>query len=290
MASFRRNLTILLFAMLILSAACSRTVPLSHDDRVATMVAGTLAALPFQDSSPTTGPGTTMPGSETPTTGPSPTATATATSTPSATPTVGPQDPRSALDLNNPDYRDDFSVPGRWYSGYSDAGVSLNFEGQAFAAVDKLTDYIIFYSGSVRTEANFYAEIDARIGACSGRDAGGMAVRVSGADYDKSYVFEVACNGEYRLRKFIDFSGVPEVLLNWSYSDAINKGSNAINRIGVFADGDELYLFVNGTLLTQNPIEDNDYPEGRFGIFASAAQTPNLKVLFDDFALWVLAP
>ena len=117
-----------------------------------------------------------------------------------------------------------------------------------------------------------------------------MAVRVAGVNYDQSYVFEVACNGEYRLRKFIDFNTLPEVLLNWAYTDAINKGPNATNRIGVFADGDELYLFVNGTLLTEDPIEDNDYPQGRFGIFASAAETLNLKVLFDNFALWILAP
>ncbi len=286
MASFRRSLIVVLLVLLPLTAACTRSSPLTHEDRVATMVAGTLTSLPPIQPSPTAATVTATPAEETPTPEPSPTATSTVT----ATPTAGPDDPRNALDLDNPDYRDDFSTPGRWYNGYEDATVSLNFEGQAFAAIDKLTDYIIFYSASVRTEVNFYAEIDATIGACSGRDAGGMAVRVGGANYDQSYVFEIACNGEYRLRKFIEFGTVPEVLLNWAYTDAINKGPNATNRIGVFADGDELYLFVNGTLLTEDPIEDNDYSEGRFGIFASAAQTPNLKVLFDNFALWILAP
>jgi hypothetical protein len=284
MTSFRRSLTIVLLALLFVLGACTRTTPLSHEDRVATMVAGTLTALPPIPPSATTAPETATPAEDTPTPESSPTATAT------ATPTAGPEDPRNELDLANPDYRDDFSTPGRWYNGYEDAGVSLNFEGEAFAAIDKLTDFIIFYSASVRTEVNFYAEIDTTIGACSGRDAGGMAVRVGGTNYDQSYVFEVACNGEYRLRKFIEFGTVPEVLLNWEYTDAINKGPNATNRIGVFADGGELYLFVNGTLLTEDPIEDNDHPQGRFGIFASAAQTPNLKVLFDNFALWILAP
>jgi hypothetical protein len=254
------------------------------------MVAGTLTALPPIQPSATTAPETATPAEDTPTPESSPTATVTETATATATPTAGPDDPRSELDLANPDYRDDFSTPGRWYNGFEDATVSLNFEGEAFAAIDKLTDFIIFYSASVRTEVNFYAEIDATIGACSGRDAGGMAVRVSGANYDQSYVFEIACNGEYRLRKFIEFSTLPEVLLNWTYTDAINQGPNATNRIGIFADGDEIYLYVNGTLLTEDPIEDNDYPEGRFGIFASAVETPFLKVLFDNFALWILAP
>jgi hypothetical protein len=103
-------------------------------------------------------------------------------------------------------------------------------------------------------------------------------------------VFEVACNGEYRLRRFIDYDTVPLVLLNWAYSDAINKGSNATNRIGVLANGDEIFLFANGVLLTQDPIVDNTYAQGIYGIFASAAETPGLKVLFDNFAVWVLAP
>ena len=205
-------------------------------------------------------------------------------------PTQGSNDPRAGLNLSNPDYTDDFSDTGRWYSGYEDTGVRLVYEGQAFAATDKLTDLFIFYSGSVRTDSNFYAEIDMTIGTCSGRDSGELAVRVGGADYDQAYVFEVACNGQYRLRKFVDFDTVPLVLRNWTNSEAINQGSNTTNRIGVFADGNELYLFVNGTLLTQNPIEDNAYAQGRYGIFASAADTPSLKVLFDNFAVWVLAP
>jgi hypothetical protein len=252
------------------------------------MVAGTLAVLPPGSTDAPTDPGDPPAASSTPSPEPTATVTATPTVTPTATP--GPSDPRIGLDLSNPDYEDNFSVPGRWYNGFEDAGVRLVFEGQAFAATDKLTDHIIFYSGSLRTDQNFYAEIDMTIGPCSGRDAGGMAVRVGGAAYDSSYVFEVSCNGQYRLRKFIDFSTVPLVLRNWTSSTAINQGPNATNRIGVFADGDELYLFVNGVLLTENPIEDNDYAQGRYGIFASAVETPFLKVLFDNFAVWVLAP
>jgi hypothetical protein len=205
--------------------------------------------------------------------------------------TQDPNDPRAGLDLSSPDYTDDFSVQGRWYSGLDDAGVRLAFEGEAFAATDKLTDLFIFYSGSTRSDSNFYAEIDMTIGPCSGRDGGGMAVRVdSSLDYDRSYVFEVACNGEYRLRRFIDYDTIPVVLLNWTYSDAIHKGPNVTNRIGVLANGNELYLFANGVLLTQNPIQDNAYAQGIYGIFASADETPFLKVLFDNFAVWVLGP
>ncbi len=205
--------------------------------------------------------------------------------------TQDPNDPLAGLDLSSPDYTDDFSIQDRWYSGLDDAGVRLAFEGEAFAATDKLTDLFIFYSGSTRSDSNFYAEIDMTIGACAGRDGGGMAVRVdSTMDYDRSYVFEVACNGEYRLRRFIDYDTIPVVLLNWTYSDAIHKGPNATNRIGVLANGNELYLFANGELLTQNPIQDNAYSQGIYGIFASADQTPFLKVLFDNFAVWVLGP
>jgi len=290
MTGSRRFLTIAVFALLLVSPACTRSAPLSHDDRVATMVAGTLTGIPPVAPSATADQGTAVTPGITLTPESSPTATSTVTSTPTstATATPGPNDPRSDLDLTDPDYRDDFSQAGRWFNGYSDAGVSLNFEGEAFAAVDKLTDHMITYSGSVRTEIDFYAEINASIGACSGRDSGGIAVRVSGVNYDAAYVFEVTCNGQYRLRKFIDFNTVPLVPRNWTPSEHINEGPNATNRLGVYAEDDELYLFVNGALLTEDPIEDNDYAEGRFGIFASAVETLNLKVIFDDFALWTL--
>lgn len=292
MGSSVRNRMIVVCVLFLLVGACSRSVELSREDLVATIVAGTLTGLPPLPPTATPESGSPSTSSATPDLEPSATATQTTTptETPTATPTQGPQDPRAGLDLANPDYRDDFSVQGRWYNGVDDADVSLNFEGQTFAAIDKTTDLIIFYSTSIRTESDFYAEIDATIGTCSGRDAGGMAFRVSGADYDQAYVFEVSCDGHYRLQKFIAFDTVPVRLINWTPSAVINKGPNATNRLGFFADGDELYLFVNNALLRENPVIDNAYPEGRFGIFANAVVTPNLKIVFDNFALWTLAP
>ncbi len=293
MVSSVRNRLIMICIFLLIAAACTRPSEISHSDLVATIVAGTLTGLPPLplSATPDSGPPSAE-SSATPSPDPSATATLTPTptQTPTPSPTAGPPDPRIGLDLNLPDYRDDFGVPGRWYNGVDDADVSLNFEGQTFAAIDKTTDFIVYYSTSIREESNFYAEIDATIGACSGRDASGFAFRIRGTDYDQAYIFEVSCHGQYRLQKFIAFGTPPEVLINWTPSAVINKGPNATNRIGVFADGDELYFFVNDALLRSAPIIDNAYPDGKFGLFANAIQTVNLKVVFDNFELWILAP
>jgi hypothetical protein len=293
MGSSVRNRLIMICIFLLVVAACTRPTEISHSDLVATIVAGTLTGLPPLPISATPDSGSPSEiSSATPSSEPSATATLTPTPTQTATPspTPGPEDPRIGLDLDNPDYRDDFTTAGRWYNGYDGPDASLNFEGPTFAAIDKTTDYFVTYSASVRTEVNFYVEIDATIGICSGRDASGFAFRVGGASYDQAYIFEVACNGSYRLQKFISITSDPEVLINWTPSLVINKGPNATNRLGVFADGDELYLFVNDALLREFPVVDNAYSQGRFGLFANAIETVNLKVVFDNFELWILAP
>ncbi|HEY70926.1 MAG TPA: hypothetical protein G4O08_10120 [Anaerolineae bacterium] len=293
MGSSIRNRLIMICIFLLVVAACARPTEISHSDLVATIVAGTLTGLPPlpPSATPDSGPPSEI-SSATPSSEPSATATQTPTPTQTATasPTPGPEDPRIGLDLDNPDHRDEFTTPGRWYNGYDGPDASLNFEGPTFAAIDKTTDYFVTYSASVRTEVNFYVEIDATIQICSGRDASGFAFRVGGASYDQAYIFEVACNGSYRLQKFISITSDPELLINWTPSLVINKGPNATNRLGVFADGDELYLFVNDALLREFPVVDNAYSEGRFGLFANAISTPNLKVVFDNFELWILAP
>jgi len=285
----RYGLALLLLTGALL-AGCNRPADQTPTGNVATDVAATLTAVP------TFGPMATRPSSAaTATAPPSATPVATATSAPTETPTLGPSpsatalalppgDPRTGLNLSVPDYSDDFSQSFKWFVGYEDNTVSLSQQNGKLIAVDKMADSYLTWSTTNVTAGNVYAEVTADVGACSGRDASGLAVRIGGDAYDRGYALELSCDGAYRIRKFINIDTSPKTLVDWTAAEAIRKGPNASNRIGFLADGNTLSVFANNTLLGQ--VEDKDLVAGTFGLFANAAATDGLTVTFDDFALW----
>lgn len=279
--------SLLLLLAGVLLAGCNRPADQTPTGNVATDVAATLTAVPTFGPVATRPPSATAPPSatqqatatplptETPTLGPTPTATA---------PALPPGDPRTGLNLSAPDYSDDFSQSFKWFVGYEDNTVSLSQQNGKLIAVDKIADAYLTWSTTNVTAGNVYAEVTADVGACEGRDASGLSVRIGGDAYDRGYALELSCDGAYRVRKFINIDTPPKTLVDWTAAEAIVKGPNATNRIGFLADGNTLSVFANNTLLGQ--VEDNDLVAGTFGLFANAGVTDGLTVTFDDFALW----
>ena len=262
--------------------ACNRRAGEPPPDLVSTMVAATLTAAPTLPASPTSPP------SPTPIITPSPTPTDTATPgpIPSATlPELDPGDPRIGLDLTAPDIIDDFSIRYKWGEPSSEGATNVWEDGR-LRTTDHLTDYYITWSTTLADVGNFYFEVTAEIGDCSGRDGYGVAARVGGAQLNNGYTVEFSCDGAYRIRKFVE--GSVQVLLNWTPSEAILTGPNIENRVGFLADGSMLYAIANGEVLGQ--IEDVDFYSGTFGLFTSAMNTPGLTTYFDDFYLWYIQP
>jgi hypothetical protein len=152
-------------------------------------------------------------------------------------------------------------------------------------AVDHSADSFVWWSTTNTSAGDFYAEITGQFHDCVGKDAFGMGFRLGGENYDRGYSLEVSCDGYYRLRKFIS-GEPPEILQDWEYSDTILQGTSAENRIGIMVRLDEIYGFANGELLNPDPVRDDFYVYGLFGLYANAESTPGLTVLFDDFSLW----
>ena len=73
-------------------------------------------------------------------------------------------------------------------------------------------------------------------------------------------------------------------LVEWTASSAINSGSNQTNRLGIFAVGKRLILYVNGKLLTE--AQDGNYPTGFFGAFVGQVATKNFSVQLDEMSYW----
>jgi hypothetical protein len=287
MSKLRASLAVLLLVPL---AACSRSASQVTSGLPATQLASTLQSAATLPPSATPPPSQTTVPSATPTIPPSPTITETPTPGPSPSPTGPPlasDDPRYGLNLSVPDYRDDFSTRFKWFEFSDPQSATNQLSDGVLTTVDHLADRFIWWSTSDQQGANVYAEVSATIGSCQGKDASGLALRVGGANYDRGYALEISCDGAYRLRKFVS-QAAPVVLADWTPSEVIKPGPQGQNRLGLLAKANDISGFANGTLLTT--VTDPDYVAGTFGLYASADRTPDLKVTFDDFALWYVTP
>jgi len=275
-----------LFALLL--ASCNRPAADPPPNLLATSVAATLTAQPVAIATSTLPPASPVP---TATSGFPPTESATETAAAPPTPSpipLSPDDPRAGLNLSAPDLRDDFSQ-ALWYVGSDDATASFAYANGQFQVTDNLADGFLWWTTTAREAADLYVEVTAEVGACSGKDAYGFGIRVGGQNFDQGYTLEIACDGSYRLRRFVS-EELPVILLNWTPAAALVSGPLATNRIGLLAQGEQFQVFANGELVSAQAIEDDSYSSGILSLFASAAQTPGLTVHFDDLALWFLSP
>ncbi|MDX1601145.1 MAG: hypothetical protein R3191_06495, partial [Anaerolineales bacterium] len=152
-------------------------------------------------------------------------------------------------------------------------------------ATDLRNDGFLWWSTSGLTASDFYVEVSAVADSCEGKDSYGIGARIGGSGYDRGYTLEFSCDGHYRLRRF-NSDSPPEVLLDWTQSDAIETGAGSENRIGLLAEGSVLIGFANGEVLQE--VRDEFYVYGNFGLFAESNQTETTTALFRDFSLWYL--
>ena len=220
------------------------------------------------------------------TTEPTATVTATPTEEPTATVTVTPtpedEDPLSWL--GNPGWTGDFSGGDDegFYTGDDDQTI-IEVENDALAMTHLLTTVGWHtWSMNYRTTSDFYYEADVNVKSCSGVDEYGLVFR--GPDYSSGYFFGVRCNGEYNLRTY---DGEYGTIAYWQYSDAINTGSNQSNRLGVWAEGDTIRLYINGKLIQQ--VTDDTFTSGHFGFMIAGYETPGFRVEIDRARYWILS-
>ncbi len=214
--------------------------------------------------------------SETASPGPSPTATA---------PQLPEDDPRTGLNLAVPDYEDDFTRQFQWAEFiYEEAATNLlDLEGEQFQAIDHNPDTYITWSKTDLAATNFYAQIQAQFGECSGKDSAGLGFRLPAGTLSSGYTLEVSCDGMYRVRKFLE-DAPPVILQDWTPSEVINQGSRAENLIGIHTSSGTLTPIINDRSLAE--IEDYSFLQGTFGLFSSSFETIDLLVYFDNFRYW----
>jgi len=168
---------------------------------------------------------------------------------------------------------DDFTDPGEWDTAVSDEG-SASVSRKRLTVVAQPGVYMVSLQRQM-VLANFYAEITAKPSLCRGEDEYGFLVRASAVTY---YRFALTCNGQAHAER-ISVSERHE-LQKPILSGDVPLGAPGEVRIGVWAGGSELRLFLNDRY--QFSITDKNISSGSVGVFARAAGNTPITVTFSD--------
>jgi hypothetical protein len=128
---------------------------------------------------------------------------------------------------------------------------------------------------------DFYLEVVFETGEqCAGKDRYGILFRAP--DNTQGYLYNVACDGSYQLRiwdgeQFTD-------LINWTVDGQIAKGPDVTQRVGVWAEGDHLLLYVNGFQVGE--ARDAAFLDGTFGVNIAAAENAGFTVDVIEAKTW----
>lgn len=137
-------------------------------------------------------------------------------------------------------------------------------------------------------QVDSYIELTANSGTCSGKDSYGIIFRVPVfKSPDQGYLYQVTCDGYYRLWKWngkVGDKGLALSLLSWKQSDKINKGQNQTNRLGVKVIDKKITLYMNGVEL--GSVSDSSYSAGFFGAFVRSGGDTNYTAKFDEMKYW----
>jgi hypothetical protein len=228
------------------------------------------------------------PATETPTATGTPDTTTTPTSTVEMTPTPTTETTPTGGDTNlpsgNPAWKDTFSSGGNWPL-YEDDHVRFTVKDGNAVMTAFNPDYYEGWMLSWPELTDFYLEGIFKTGDCSGRDRYGLMVRSTSPDDSYiGYLFGVTCDGRYSLRTWDGEQF--EDIIPWTVSNQIQAGSGKTLKLGFWAKGDHLILYVDRNRVGE--VRDTIHTKGKFGLFIGAVATSNFKVEVEEIAYWNL--
>ena len=139
------------------------------------------------------------------------------------------------------------------------------------------------------TLKDFYLELSANSGECSGKDEYGLIVRgpAHGAGVSYGYIIAFSCDGNFRITRLNSadpFSAID--LVSQRQSEHIQTGADQQNMIGVKAEGKKLTIYANGYQIAE--VSDNAFLKGRYGLFVQAVDTAYYTYQPMQLAYWAL--
>ena len=201
---------------------------------------------------------------------------ATATPTPKALPTQTP-----TLEMNpgvgSVIFSDDFLDASTWDTASSDTASAAVSRNRLTLAADPGV-YLVSMNREV-VLGDFYAEITARPSLCRGADSYGILIRSTGTSF---YRFTLTCNSLVSAERYR--SSIRLLMQEPTPSGDAPPGAPGEVRIGIWAVGSEMRLFLNGRF--QFSINDPSSQIGAFGVFARGEGDTPVSVTFSDLTVY----
>ncbi len=195
-------------------------------------------------------------------------------------------DPRSLLDLSNPDHYDFFDDPTTWFRYDDPDYASYAIADGQMTGIDYVAgDRPIYWSYTSFPSGNVYAEVSATLGDCFGRDAVGFVIRVQPEQTPSGYAMEVSCDGAWRLRRLRQ-DQTPFEMVDWTSDERIQTGPDGTNRLGIWGYRGEFVLFLNGEQVGAALDSGYTYSLGYFAVYVQSQEAYPLTATFDDFSYW----
>jgi hypothetical protein len=172
---------------------------------------------------------------------------------------------------------DTFSDPDDWDTAVSNVASAAITRSRLTLAVQGGGIYLpSFRQGPSFTD--FYAEITAKTSLCRDSDSYGLLVRGKAVAY---YRFALTCHGQVRADRISVDTRRP--LQEPVFSGDAPPGAPGEVRIGVWAAGSEMRLFLNGRY--QFSINDSNYASGGLGVFVQSTGDTPVTVTFSDLVV-----
>jgi hypothetical protein len=210
---------------------------------------------------------------------PSPTETPTPELTPTSTPEA---DPRQ--ELGNSVWGAVFEDGTQTWFQYDHSNGKAEVRDNMLVLTSYKANSYDNWSMSYQLMTDFYLELRFITGPeCAGKDRFGILFRAP--DSTQGYLYNVACDGSFQVRKW-DGEEFAQ-LIGWTISEYIIAGPEVEHRLGVWAEGDQYVLYVNGFKVGE--FSDATYlGEGTFGAAHAAAETVNFTVEVTEAKVWDL--
>ncbi len=175
-------------------------------------------------------------------------------------------------------FSDDFRSPGVWLAAPGNAGnvgygkneltLAVNTsKGEAASLLPK------------RTFSDFYMEVEVQPSLCRGEDAFGVLIRAASAQETDRVLMN--CNGKVRVER--EKSYAVTALREWTTSGQVLPGALLKTRLGVWAVGSELRIFINDQY--QFSARETALLDGQVGMYARAAADTPVTVNFANLQI-----
>jgi hypothetical protein len=177
-------------------------------------------------------------------------------------------------------FNDIFTDANLWTATTSVAGNSIVSNNRLTLTLSEGTDMMTITSLRMQPQvSNFYAQINAQLSLCRGRDQMSLLFRVtSAADF---YRYSVSCSGEVRLERVV--SGKPFVMRDWAPSPDAPRGAPGQIKISVWASGRDLRFFLDDHF--QFNINDQYFSQGGLGLSIRSDAGNPMSISFSELTV-----